>query len=326
MEHEKRELASTRWLALRNQYFTVIIKPGVEAAGYFCAGVKEIDGLPGVRGGLILSEFGMRPGEVKDIAFDVYIGPKEMSALSDFGASEVINLGWFGFLGKWILVGLNAIYGLLGNYGLAIIVLTIIIRLILFPLNQKSFRSMSEMQKVQPRIAELQSKYKDDPKKKQQEMMKIYKEHGVNPMGGCLPMLLQFPILIAFFRVLQNAIELWGAPFVLWIKDLSEPDALFTIRTGGESAIPLIGRMINGEPCILLNILPLLMLLTFFIQQKMSTPGMATTPEQAQQQKMMKLMMPLMFGVIFYNMPAGLNLYFTVSTLLGIVQQKYMIR
>ena len=156
--------------------------------------------------------------------------------------------------------------------------------------------------------------------------MKIYKEHGVNPMGGCLPMLLQFPILIAFFRVLQNAIELWGAPFVLWIKDLSEPDALFTIRTGGESAIPLIGRIINGEPCILLNILPLLMLLTFFIQQKMSTPGMATTPEQAQQQKMMKFMMPLMFGVIFYNMPAGLNLYFTVSTMLGIVQQKYMIR
>jgi YidC/Oxa1 family membrane protein insertase len=185
---------------------------------------------------------------------------------------------------------------------------------------------MREMQKLQPKVSELQKKYGNDPKKKQQEMMKIYREHGVNPMGGCLPLLIQMPILIAFFRVLQYSIELWGAPFLLWIKDLSEPDALFTVLTGGTKAIPFIGQYVNDQPCIYINVLPLLMLLVFYIQQKMSTSQVAASPEQAQQQKLMGYFMPVMFGVIFYNMPAGLNLYFTASTLLGIIQQKYMIK
>ncbi len=319
-----RELEATRWLALRNQFFTIIIKPKEAAVGYYATGVKSGDGHDGVRGGIILSGFNLKAGETKEVAFNIYVGPKESSALAQFGAIEVIDLGWFGFLGRWILKGLNMLYGICGNYGLAIILLTVVIRLIIYPLNQKSFRSMKEMQKMQPRIAELQAKYKDDPKKKQQEMMKIYKEHGVNPVGGCLPLLLQFPILIAFFRVLQNSIELWGAPFVLWIKDLSEPDALLSFPT--QTPIRFIGAIVDGQPCVLLNVLPLLMLFVFFLQQKMSTPGMATTPEQAQQQKMMKFLMPVMFGFIFYNMPSGLNLYFTVSTLLGIIQQKYMIK
>ena len=322
-------LNPTRWVSMRNQFFAIVVKPEKQAAGYNAGLVEDEKGEVGVTGGLEMGGMALAPGEKKVFRMDIYVGPKEFRALTAFGTPQVIDLGWFGFLGKWILKGLNALYALCGNYGVAIILLTVIIRAIIFPLNQKSFRSMKAMQELQPKVAELQAKFKDDPKRKQQEMMKIYREHGVNPMGGCLPMLLQMPILIAFFRVLQNSIELWGAPFMLWIKDLSEPDALFRIPMGNTS-IPIIGGMITrnigGQVFLLINVLPLLMLAVFFIQQKMSTTTMATTPEQAQQQKMMSYMMPIMFGVIFYNMPAGLNLYFTASTLLGIIQQKYMIR
>ena len=319
------ELRPTRWFALRNQFFTVIVKPGAPAMGSYARAVRLEGGLSGIEGGLMLGPLSLAPGATKEFAFDIYMGPKEYTALAAFGAPEMLDFGWFGFIGKWILLGLNALYRLCGNYGVAIILLTIVIRIILFPLNQKSFRSMKNMQALQPEITALQQKYKGDPKKSQAEMMKLYKEHKVNPMGGRLPLLIQMPILIAFFRVLQNAIELWGAPFFLWMTDLSEPDALMRFSTG-KSVVPFIGRMVDGHGYIFLNVLPILMLLVFYIQQKMTPSGMSASPEQQQQQKMMGVLMPLMFGVIFYNMPAGLNLYFAASTLLGIIQQKYMIK
>ncbi|MDD5556141.1 MAG: membrane protein insertase YidC [bacterium] len=320
----RREYKPIRWIAARNQFFAVVLKPAGGAAGYSASRVKSDEDLHGVRAAVRLPGFTLGPREGRTFPIDIYLGPKEYSALAAFGAEGVMDFGWFGFLGRWILRGLNILYGICGNYGVAIILLTVLIRIILYPLNQKSFKSMKEMQKIQPQIAALQSKYKDDPKRKQQEMMRIYKEHHINPMGGCLPLLIQMPILIAFFRVLQNAIELWGAPFLLWMKDLSEPDALFSFPTGS-TVVPFIGRVENGQGYILLNVLPIMLLLVFYIQQKMSTPGAPATPEQAQQQKIMGYMMPIMFGVIFYNMPSGLNLYFAASTLLGIVQQKYMI-
>lgn len=329
LKKPRAELEPTRWIAMRNQFFAIVLKSESIAAGFSAAKIVGPDGLAGVRGGLELGGMSLKAGEKRMIPLHIYMGPKEYSALTAFGTPQVIDLGWFGFLGKWILKGLLLLYAICGNYGVAIILLTILIRAILFPLNQKSFRSMKAMQNLQPKIAEMQAKYKDDAKRKQQEMMKIYREHGINPMGGCLPMLLQMPILIAFFRVLQNSIALWGAPFMLWIKDLSEPDALFKIPMG-DTTIPFIGGMItrniDGQVYLLVNVLPLLMLLVFFIQQKMSTTAAAASPEQAKQQKMMSYMMPVMFGFIFYNMPAGLNLYFTASTLLGILQQKYMIK
>lgn len=325
LSKERREKADVKWLALRNQFFTVVVKPKDGAVGYNAAAVRLPDELRGVSGGLELAPIALKAGEKKSIQLSLYVGPKECTALSSFGALDVMDFGWFGFLGRWILVALNFLFRVCGNYGIAIILLTILIRLILYPLNQKSFRSMKEMQNLQPKIAALQTKHKDDPKKRQEEMMRIYKEHGVNPMGGCLPLLIQMPILIAFFRVLQNAIELWGAPFYLWIKDLSEPDALFRISTG-KNVIPFIGKVVDGQSYVFLNVLPILMLIVFYIQQKMSPTGMAATAEQQQQQKLMGYMMPVMFGVIFYNMPAGLNLYFAASTLLGILQQKYMIK
>ena len=152
-------------------------------------------------------------------------------------------------------------------------------------------------------MQELQKKYKGDPKRIQKETMLLYKEHKVNPFGGCLPMLLQMPILIALFTTLRSAIELRNAPFMLWIKDLSEPDMLF--------------RLSNGFS---INILPLLMTATFFIQQKI-TAAPAASAQQQQQQKLMATIMPLFMGFIFYNMPSGLVLYFTLSTLFGIWDQ-----
>lgn len=320
-----REEKATKWFALRNQFFAVILKPAGQAAGWHAREIKMPDGVDGIEGALRTPPMALNPGERKEIRVSIYAGPKEYTALSAFGAADVIDFGWFGFVGKWILLGLNWLYRICGNYGVAIILLTVIIRIILYPLNQKSFKSMKEMQKLQPEISALQQKYKGDPKKSQAEMMKLYKEHGANPMGGCLPLLIQMPILIAFFRVLQNAIELWGAPFYLWMTDLSEPDALLKFSTGS-SAWPFIGKMVDGHGYVFLNVLPILMLAVFYIQQKMTPTAMAATPEQQQQQKMMGVLMPVMFGVIFYNMPAGLNLYFAASTLLGIVQQKYMIK
>ncbi|MCX6354028.1 MAG: membrane protein insertase YidC [Candidatus Aureabacteria bacterium] len=315
-----------RWLCIRNQFFASVLKSSSGIAGYSARKIKIENGLDGVQAAIRTEGIMLKPAQKMVIPLEIYIGPKEYSALEAFGAAGVIDFGWFGFLGKWILYALNALYRLCGNYGVAIILLTVIIRLILYPLNQKSFRSMKEMQKLQPKIAVLQEKYKGDAKKKQEEMMKIYREHGVNPAGGCLPLLLQFPILIAFFRVLQNAVELWGAPFILWIKDLSEPDALMKVATGNVT-VPLIGKIIEGKSVIFINVLPILMLVVFFIQQKMTpASGMAASREQEQQQKLMSYVMPFMFGIIFYNMPSGLNLYFAVSTLLGILQQKYMIR
>ncbi|MCX6357421.1 MAG: membrane protein insertase YidC [Candidatus Aureabacteria bacterium] len=323
---EKEERVGIKWLALRNQFFAIVLRPDTPAAGYSAGKVRMKNGPDALEASLLIPSMILKAGETRTLNIRIYMGPKEYSALEAFGAAGVIDFGWFGFLGKWILKGLNVLYSICGNYGVAIILLTIIIRIILYPLNQKSFRSMKEMQKLQPKIAALQEKHKDDPKRKQEEMMKIYKEHGVNPAGGCLPLLIQMPILIAFFRVLQNAVELWGAPFCLWMKDLSEPDALWMIGTG-EYTLPFVGRIINGKPYLLLNVLPILMLVVFYIQQKMTpTGGMASSPEQQQSQKMMAYLTPVMFGVIFYNMPAGLNLYFAVSTLLGILQQKYMIR
>ena len=153
-------------------------------------------------------------------------------------------------------------------------------------------------------LAELKEKFKDDPRKVQQETMKLYKEHKVNPFGGCLPMLLQMPVLFAMFHTLQKAVQLWGAPFTLWITDLSQPDSLIMF---GQKFL-IFDR---------LNILPIFMLVSFYLQQKIMSKSQSQDP----QQKMMGTMMLVVFGYIFYNMPAGLNLYFTISTLLRTLQQ-----
>jgi YidC/Oxa1 family membrane protein insertase len=191
------------------------------------------------------------------------------------------------------------------NYGIAIILLTLLIRILFWPLTHKSTESMRRMQEIQPEIKALQAKYgKSNPQKLQQETMKLYKEKKVNPMGGCLPMFVQIPVFIALFTVLRNAIELRYSGF-LWIADLSTAENLMAGK------IPFVGA---------LNILPIVMSLSMIWQQKLSSPGTAATPEQQQQQKMMMFMMPIMMLFFFYSMPSGLVLYWTTSNLLMIAQ------
>ena len=190
-------------------------------------------------------------------------------------------------------------FAIFGNYGIAILILTILVRVIFWPLTHKGTESMKRMQALQPQMKAIKEKYKDNPQRVQQETMALYKENKVNPMGGCLPMFIQVPVFIALFAVLRSAIELRYSSF-LWISDLSEPENLFA------GMIPVVGS---------LNILPLLMSATMMWQQKL-TP----TAGDAQQQKMMAVMMPVMMLFFFYSMPSGLVLYWTTSQVLMIVQ------
>ena len=248
------------------------------------------------------------PGSATVQTYSLYMGTKEYPRLYNLGY-EKIRKSWLSAIEKPMLWLIKAFYKVIPNYGVAIILLTVLIKVLLYPLDQKSYKSMKEMQRVQPLVAELREKHKDDPRRIQQETMKLYKEHKVNPFGGCLPMLLQMPVLFAMFQTLQKAVQLWGAPFTLWITDLSQPDSLIVFsKSYGLQGLLTIDR---------LNILPIFMLISFYLQQKIMSKSQSQDP----QQKMMGTMMLVVFGFIFYNMPAGLNLYFTISTLLRTLQQ-----
>ncbi len=221
-----------------------------------------------------------------------YFGPKEYETLKaiDPQLTDVIEYGFFTFIAKPMFKALLTLYHWIGNWGWAIIALTIIIRIILFPLTLKGMLSMQKLKELAPKIKELQQKYKGDPQKLNAHMMQFYKKHGVNPMGGCLPMLLQIPVFFAIYRVLLNAIELKGAPWILWITDLSSKDPYF--------------------------ILPILMGATMYIHQKL-TPTTITDPMQ----KKMFEWLPLIFTFFFLTFPAGLTLYWFTNNILSIIQQ-----
>ncbi|BAF69993.1 membrane protein insertase YidC [Nitratiruptor sp. SB155-2] len=223
---------------------------------------------------------------------DGYFGPKEYETLKAINPelTDVIEYGFFTFIAKPMFKALLALYHLIGNWGWAIVVLTIIIRIILFPLTLKGMLSMQKLKDLAPKIKELQQKYKGDPQKLNAHMMQLYKKHGANPMGGCLPMLLQIPVFFAIYRVLLNAIELKGAPWILWITDLSSKDPYF--------------------------ILPVLMGATMYIHQKI-TPTTITDPMQ----KKIFEWLPIVFTFFFLTFPAGLTLYWFVNNILSIIQQ-----
>jgi len=214
----------------------------------------------------------------------------------------VMDFGWFGFFSKGLLLAMNWLNKTLNlTYGWVIIVITFIIKTLFWPLTAASTRSMKRMASLQPQMKAMQEKYKDDPVKMNKKMMEFWKEHKVNPMGGCLPMLLQMPVFIGFFYMIQSAIELRGESW-LWVADLSKPDTLFYI--------PGLGFPFN--------LLPLLMGVTMLWQARLTPPSPGMDPMQ---QKMMKYM-PLMFLVFLYNFSSGLTLYWTVQNLLSILQTK----
>lgn len=231
---------------------------------------------------------------------EAYLGPKEYDRLAAYGheVKKVINFGFFGFIAEYILIATKFIYKFFPNWGVAIIIMTFFIKILLFPLTYSSTKSMAKMQELQPKIKALQAKYKkakqdmEQRRQMNEELMKLYKEHGINPAGGCLPLLVQLPIFWGFFRMLVVAVELRHSPFVFWIKDLSVKDPYY--------------------------ITPILMGITQFISQKM-TPS---TADPGQQRIM--LLMPLIFTVFFLNFQAGLVLYWLTSNVLQIGQQAIM--
>jgi len=307
------------WVSAKNKFFTQILRPDEPLATMAALSTREAEGkgiVPKtIAAALDFKAETVAPGSQYEIGYSYFIGPKKYSVLKDSGYSmekvmEFETIGTFSFMNwlmeparKALLWTLNVFHGVVRNYGVAIILLTLLVRILFWPLTHKSTESMRRMQELQPEIKALQDKYKSNPQKLQQETMKLYKEKKANPMGGCLPMFVQIPVFIALFTVLRNAIELRYAGF-LWIADLSTSENLFA------GSIPIVGS---------LNILPLLMSASMIWQQKL-TPQAATTPEQIQQQKMMTFMMPVMMLFFFYKMPSGLVLYWTTSNLLMIAQ------
>jgi YidC/Oxa1 family membrane protein insertase len=249
------------------------------------------------------------PGKQGEYPFSYYMGPKSLKVLGEYDNTlkKAINFGFFDILAKPLLITMNFIHDIIPNYGVAIILLTVLIKLIFWPLGTKSYKSMNEMKKVQPLMMKIREKYKDDKQRMNQEIMSLYKTYKVNPASGCLPLLVQMPIFFALYRMLYQAIELRHAPFVGWIKALSGPDRLFHF----DFAIPLMEAP-YGIP-----VLTLIMGASFLLQQKM-TPT-AGDPMQAK----MMMLMPIFMTVLFINFPSGLVLYMLVNNIISMGQQYY---
>jgi YidC/Oxa1 family membrane protein insertase len=265
---------------------------------------KVLDSNRGLLQTVFLTErFEIGPGQAKTLNMKLYLGPKELNRLeaADHDLVKAIDYGWFGVIARPLVLALKWLYSYTHNYGVAIIILTIIIKIIFWPLTHKSYKSMQVMKKLQPKINQVREKYKDDREKLNQELMMLYRTYKVNPVGGCLPMVLQIPVFFALYRMLYNSVELLHQPFMLWINDLTAPDRLYL-----GFPIPYLG----GLP-----VMTVLMGLSMFLQQKM-TPSSG----DPRQEKMM-LLMPVMFTFFFFNFPSGLVLYWLVNNILSIVQQ-----
>jgi len=233
----------------------------------------------------------------------IYTGPKKLSILKDAGGDlhRAVDFGIWGIIARPTLALLNLFNLIFHNYGWSIILLTILIKILFYPLTLKSYQSMAKLKELQPLMEEIKQKYADNREKMNQELMELYRKYKVNPMGGCLPTLIQIPIFIALYYVLLRSIELRHAHFLLWIKDLSAPETLFTIALGSFH-LPI-------------RVLPILMGVTMYLQQKLSPTGMDKS------QQMIFTLLPLIFTVLFYGLPSGLMLYWSTNNIISIYQQ-----
>jgi YidC/Oxa1 family membrane protein insertase len=295
------------WTALQDTYFAAALVPAEQGPAGLVA--KDAEDRPIV--GLIYPPQKIPAGGEAAHSLQIYAGPKEVTRLRDAGHDlrELVNLGWFDFLARPVLYFIRFLNGFVGNYGVAIIIITVLQKVAFYPLTQKSNKSMQAMQTLQPKILAIKDKHKNNPQKANQETMELYKRHGVNPLGGCLPMFVQLPIFLALYNALLGSVEMWRAPFTLWITDLSAPDTLFTLPF----AVPYLGASFPMRG------LPLIMGVSMFIQQKMSPTG--GDPRQA---KMMLVMMPIVFTVMFWGFPSGLVLYWLINNVLQIGHQYQM--
>lgn len=307
--YSRREL-NAEFAGIKSAYFLVAMRSLFDGADYWVRGTPNAFtfavGAPRVE---------VAPGASVNRSFEVYIGPTQLQAMAAAWPeldSVLEFFTWFGILdwfAKLLLSILNWFHGnVIANYGLAIIFLTLVVRLVLLPLTWKSMKSMKKMQKLAPEMEAIRKEVGDDnPQELNKRMWALYQERGVNPLGGCFPLLLQMPIFIALYRMLWSAFELRGAPFFGWITDLSEPDRFIPLPF----EIPVFFTSIDA-----FNLLPIVMGITMWV----STKIMPTGPVQNQQQKIIMTLMPVMLTVFCYNLASGLSLYILTSTLLGIAQ------
>jgi YidC/Oxa1 family membrane protein insertase len=304
------------WATVKNQFFSAILTPDEAAAGLETRRVKLLDILPdtdrrayGITGDVDFDLPSIAPRAEARLAGSLYVGPKEYPRLSNTDVfkrdqDRVMDLGSFifRFCAAILLTLMTWIHGWTANWGVAIVLTTLALKVAFLPLSISQARSSRRMQKLMPEMKVIREKYKDNPQKQQTAMMELYKLHKVNPLGGCLPMLLTIPFFFAFFKMLQSAAELRYAPF-LWARDLSAPDTVFSIP------MPVIGSL--G-----INILPIILCATAFFQMRL-------TPQPAVDNAQMKMMkfMPLMFLFFYYNYSCALSLYSTVNGLFIIFQQ-----
>lgn len=282
-----------KWAGLRTKYFTsVMIPQNFEANKVMYQGEEDESEI------FLQLDGNYTSGYMVNNSFLVYLGPIDYDRLMaiDETLENVVDIGGIlKFLKLGILKLFIWLYGIIPNYGIVIIIFSVLTKILFYPFSRKSYRSMREMSKIQPKMNEIKEKYKDNPKKQQEEMMALYKEHGVSPFSGCLPLLPQMPVFFALFRVLRSTIELRSAQFIpYWIPDLSQPDKL--------------------------HLLPIMMGLAMFLQQKIS-PTSSAGGSAASQQKMLSYFMPIFLTVIFFNFPSGLVLYWFTNNLMTIAQQ-----
>jgi YidC/Oxa1 family membrane protein insertase len=293
-----------QWAAVTSQYFCTIVTPQAgsptQAAWAKRFNTPKLDGAPvlGIQGGLVQTGLAsLAPGASETRSFGIYSGPKEIPLLRKLGPTQdkVMNFGMFGFVSEFLLWAMNGLNALIGSYAAAIILLTLLIKSVLWPVQNKATREMRKMSLLTPKMNEMREKYKDDPQKMNEETMKLYKEYGVNPFSGCLPMFIQIPIFFGFYSMLGTAIELRNSSF-LWVGDLSQPDTITHVL---------------GFP---INILPLIMAGSM-VWQMMLTPKTGDSMQQR-----IFYFMPVIFLVFCYNYASGLALYWTTQNIFSIVQ------
>ncbi len=306
-EFYSEKLSGADWAGVSNQFFVTLITPLDAKATEIWARRFEVEPAPpppapgifAIEGAMGMPGFQLQPGQTATTKFQLYVGPKLYHRLAqlDHNEAEIMDFGMFKIVSQVLLNALNSLHGVLRSYGVAILALTAIIKLLLWPLQNKANKSMRRMSALSPKMQELRDKYKDDPTRMNQEVMKLYKDYGVNPVSGCLPMMIQIPIFFGLFTMLRQAVELRNASF-LWVHDLSQPDTV--------AHVPGFGWPIN--------ILPLIMAATnLWLMRLTPKSGDAT------QQKVM-MFMPLIFVVFCYNFAAALALYYTTQNLFTILQ------
>lgn len=282
----------TVWSGFENKYFMNVGVP-LDGGGEKVVVEKTA---AGIENHLQSPYLTLAPGGSRSFSYLLYFGPRDLEILKglDHQLSKAIDFGFFSLIAIPLLHVLKFFYSFVGNYGIAIIMITVIIKLLFWPLTQKSYASMKGMQKLQPEMQKIREKYKNDKERLNREMMELYKTHRVNPLGGCLPMVVQIPVFFALYKVLLNSIELRHAPFAFWLTDLSVKDPYY--------------------------ITPLIMGVTMFFQQKMTPSSM--DPKQAK----IFMLMPVVFTFLFLNFPSGLVIYWLVNNLLTILQQYFINR